>query len=341
MSDLTVIRFNTNFTFICKFFLHFPFILKAKQKERGKPKMKKYFPLAAAFLLFVTISSACTVTEEEVRNFTVNSGNTTVFDPSREITVISRETGSGTRGSFTELLGIEVKDESGNKKDLTTPDAIISNSTSVVMTSVANNRYAIGYISSGSLNDTVKAVKVNGIEPTVENIKNGTYTISRPFNIVTAGNISDLTEDFISFILSSDGQKVIEENRYIPVSGSEKFTNSGLSGKITVAGSSSVAPVMEKLKEAYQRINPDADIEIQLSDSSTGINAVINRTCDIGMASRELKASELEKGLVSTVIAMDGIAVIVNTENPVDNLTTDQIKAIYTGEITRWNEVLN
>jgi len=296
--------------------------------------------LYAAFSILIALAGCSGAGQVNTGN---NSGtsNNTVFDSSKEITVISRESGSGTRGAFVELLGIEEKDEDGNKKDRTTDEAVISNSTSVVMASVAANPYAIGYISLGSLNDTVKAVKVDGVEATVDNIKNGSYIVSRPFNIATKESVSELAKDFINFILSTEGQKIVEDNGYISVSAVENFVSTKLSGKIVVAGSSSVTPVMEKLKEAYLKVNPNAEIEIQLSDSSTGMNSAINGTCDIGMASRELKGSELEKGLIPTVIAMDGIAVIVNNENPVDNLANEQIKDIYTGKVQHWSEILN
>jgi len=255
-----------------------------------------------------------------------------------EIVVVSREDGSGTRGAFIELFGIEEKDSNGNKVDKTTDEAIVVNSTSIVMTTVAGNKNSIGYISLGSLNDTVKAVKVDGIEPTVENIKNNTYKVFRPFNIATRDDISELAQDFISFILSSDGQKVVEENSYIAASEKGPYSSTKPSGKIVIAGSSSVTPLMEKLKEAYLKVNTNAEIEIQASDSTTGMKLAMEGTCDIGMASRELKESELKK-LKPTVIAMDGLVVIVNKENPVSNLTSDQIKGIFKGEITSWNEV--
>lgn len=255
-----------------------------------------------------------------------------------EIVVVSREEGSGTRGAFIELFGIEEKDSNGNKVDKTTDEATVVNSTSVVMTTVAGNKNSIGYISLGSLNDTVKAVKVDGVEPTVENIKNNTYKVFRPFIIATKGNPGELTQDFISFILSSDGQKVVEENGYIAASEKGPYSSTKPSGKIVIAGSSSVTPLMEKLKEAYLKVNTNAEIEIQTSDSTTGMKLAMEGTCDIGMASRELKESELKK-LKPTVIAMDGIVVIVNKENPVSNLTSDQIKGIFKGEITSWNEV--
>jgi len=298
---------------------------------------KKMCIFSVAFMVLIALVGCNT--NGQASNNNIDNSNPDSFDSAKEITVISRESGSGTRGAFIELLGIEEKDENGNKKDRTTDEAVISNSTSVVMTSVASNPYAIGYISLGSLNDTVKAVKVDGIEATVDNIKNGSYIVSRPFNIAVREDVPDLAKDFINFILSTEGQKIVEENGYISVSAEEGYSSTKLSGKIVVAGSSSVTPVMEKLKEAYQKFNPNAEIEIQLSDSSTGMNSAINGTCDIGMASRELKDSELEKGLIPTVIAMDGIAIIVNNENTVDNLTKEQIKSIYIGEVLRWSEI--
>ncbi|MDD2283588.1 MAG: substrate-binding domain-containing protein [Eubacteriales bacterium] len=255
-----------------------------------------------------------------------------------DIVVVSREDGSGTRGAFIELFGIEQKDANGNKVDHTTEEAIIVNSTSVVMTTVTGNEKAIGYISLGSLNDTVKALKIDGAEATVANIKNNSYKAYRPFNIATKGSISELAQDFIDYILSSDGQAVVEASGYIAAVGKGPYSGARPAGKIVVAGSSSVTPVMEKLKEAYLVLNPDANIEIQLSDSSTGMNYAMDGTADIGMASRELKDSEL-KVLNPTVIAIDGIAVIVNKENAVDNLSGGQIKEIFTGEITSWDKL--
>ena len=255
------------------------------------------------------------------------------------ITVISREDGSGTRGAFIELFGIEVKNDAGEKVDMTTDDAEITNSTSVMMTSVAGDASAIGYISLGSLNDTVKAVKIDGAEATVDNIKSGTYKIARPFNIATKGEVSDVAQDFIKFIMSEDGQKVVEDNGYISQGNEGAYEAAGLSGKIVVGGSSSVTPVMEKLKEAYVALNPDVTIEVQQSDSTTGMTSAIEGVCDIGMASRDLKDSETEKGLTGTTIAMDGIAVIVNNDSPVEELSSDSVKGIYTGEITDWADV--
>jgi len=260
------------------------------------------------------------------------------FDTSKDISVISREDGSGTRGAFIELFGVEEKAGDGTKTDKTTKEAIIANKTDVMLTNVAGDPYAIGYVSLGSLNDTVKALQIDGVAATVDNIKNGTYKISRPFNIATKGEATGLAKDFIEFILSSEGQAVVAHS-YIAISDSAAaYSGSKPGGKIVVAGSSSVTPIMEKLKEAYAAINPNASIEIQQSDSSTGMNAAIDGTCDIGMASRELKDSELES-LTSISIAIDGIAVIANTENTVSGLTSEQVKAIFTGEATKWNEV--
>ncbi len=257
------------------------------------------------------------------------------------ISVISREDGSGTRGAFIELFGVEQKNDAGEKEDMTTEEASITNSTSVMMTTVAGNVNAIGYISLGSLDDSVKAVKIDGVEPSVDNIKNGSYKIARPFNVVpSAAGLSPVAQDFLNFILSADGQAVVEENGYIAsVEGAEAYAGSGQKGKIVVAGSSSVTPVMEKLKEAYVAINPDVTIEVQQSDSTTGVTYSIDGTCDLGMASRDLKDSEKEKGVEATVIAMDGIAVIVNNESTVEDLSADQVKAIYTGEVTDWSQI--
>ncbi|MBQ8688100.1 MAG: extracellular solute-binding protein [Ruminococcus sp.] len=250
------------------------------------------------------------------------------------ITVISREDGSGTRGAFTELMGIAVDDV-----DNTVATAEISNSTSVVMQSVAGNTNAIGYISLGSLNDDVKAVSVDGIAATVENVSNGTYNVARPFNIATKEELSELASDFVTFIMSADGQAIIEEEGYIKASENGAYTPAGLEGTIVVAGSTSVAPVMEVLADAYKALNTGVTIEIQQTGSSAGMTSAIEGACDIGMASREVKESEIAEGLIPTVIAMDGIAVIVNNENEIDNLTSEQIMNIYTGTVTDWSEV--
>ena len=255
------------------------------------------------------------------------------------IDVISREDGSGTRGAFIELFGVEQKDASGEKVDYTTDDAEITNSTEVMITSVAGDKQAIGYISLGSLNDSVKALKIDGAAATVDDIKDGSYKIARPFNIVTTGEVSDVAQDFINFIFSEEGQKVVEDNGYISQGNQGAYTASGKSGKVTVAGSSSVTPVMEKLAEAYKALNSEATVEVQQSDSTTGVTSALEGVCDIGMASRELKEEETAKGAQGEVIAMDGIAVVVNNENPVEDLTAEQVKDIYVGDTTDWSEL--
>ena len=268
-----------------------------------------------------------------------DGGASASTSPSGEVSVYSREDGSGTRGAFIELFGIEEKDANGDKVDLTTPTAAITNSTSVMMTSVAGDANAIGYISLGSLNNTVKALSIDGAEATAENVKSGTYKVARPFNIVTTDGVSDVAQDFIDYIMSSDGQKVVEENGCISVADNAgSYKASGKSGKIVIAGSSSVTPVMEKLAEAYKALNPDVAIEVNQSDSTTGVNMATEGTCDIGMVSRELKDSE--SGVKATVIAQDGIAVIVNPDASIDELTSDQVKGIYTGELTTWEDVI-
>jgi phosphate transport system substrate-binding protein len=262
--------------------------------------------------------------------------NAAAFDGAQDVGVVSREDGSGTRGAFIELFGIEVRNEDGTRKDMTTKEAVIANQTNVMMTNIAGNKYGIGYISLGSLNKTVKAVDIGGVKATVENVKNGTYPIARPFNIATKGEPKGLAKDFIDFILSREGQEVVSKG-YIAIDDkAAAYAGGKPSGKIVVGGSSSVTPVMERLKEAYIALNPGANIEIQQSDSSAGLKDAINGISDIAMASRELRDSELEQ-LTSIQIALDGIAVIVNNDNPITNLTKDQVKAIFTGETTKWN----
>lgn len=255
------------------------------------------------------------------------------------ISVISREDGSGTRGAFIELTGVEEKNEAGEKVDNTVDTAEITNSTAVMMTTVAGNKSSIGYISLGSLDDSVKAVEVDDVAPSAEAVKDGSYKVARPFNIVTKDGLSETAQDFINFIMSDEGQAVVEENGYVSQGSTGAFDGGKVSGKITVAGSSSVTPVMEKLAEAYKAINSNVEIEVQQSDSTTGVTSAIEGICDIGMASRELKDEETSQGVTATVIAMDGIAIIVNKENPVSALTTQQVKDIYTGAVTDWSEL--
>ena len=260
------------------------------------------------------------------------------FDASKTISVVTREEGSGTRDAFTELTGVLVKD-GDNKTDNTTTSAVTINSTEAVITNVKDNDAAIGYISLGSLNDTVKALKIGGVEATADNVKSGDYAVSRPFNIAYKGELSDVAQDFVDYIMSSDGQKIVSDNGYVTVSENAAYSGKKPSGKISVAGSSSVSPVMEKLAEAYQKVNTNAKVEIQTSDSSAGMQSAMGGTCDIGMASRDLKDEEKSALKVET-IAKDGIAVIVNNANTCDNLTLDQVKSIYTGETTVWSDII-
>ena len=303
--------------------------------------MKKLVGTLLLVTLTASIFIACTGgnTAEYGGGRSSASGNSdTAFNSEKDIVVVSREDGSGTRGAFIELFGIEQKNDDGTKKDLTTKEAIIAKQTDVMITNIAGNPYAIGYISLGSLNNTVKAIQIEGVIPTAESVKNGTYPIARPFNIATKAAVSELAEDFIGFILSAEGQAVVAKSYIAVDENASAYAGNKPAGKIVVAGSSSVTPIMEKLKEAYLEINPSAVIEIQMSDSSAGITGAIDGTCDIGMASRELKESELTQ-LTSTRIALDGIAVIVNHENPITTLTKEQVKAIFTGETLKWSEV--
>lgn len=255
-------------------------------------------------------------------------------DGDKEISVISREDGSGTRDAFTELLGI-LEDDVDN----TTVNAEITNSTSVMMTTVSGNTEAIGYVSLGSLNDSVKAIKVDGVEATTDNVSSGDYVVARPFNIVTGNEVSENAQDFINFIMSKEGQNIISEEGYISVGSDSSYTASGLTGTVTLAGSTSVAPVMEKIAEKYMELNEGVTIEIQQSGSGAGITSTIEGVCDIGMSSRELKENEIAEGVAATKIAMDGIAVIVNVDNTVEDLTSEQIKDIFVGKTTKWSEV--
>ena len=302
-------------------------------------KLRKLLAMTLVVAMTGALAAGCGSKSEETGAEGEGEQQTAEWDASNDITVVSREDGSGTRGAFIELFGIEQKDENGEKVDHTTEDANITNSTEVMMSTVAGNEYAIGYVSLGSLGDNVKAVKIDRAEATEENIKAGTYKVSRPFNIATKDEISDIAQDFINFILSEEGQKVVSENGYISLDDVKPYESNGATGKVVVAGSSSVTPVMEKLKEAYQKVNSGAEIEINQSDSTTGMTSAMSGICDIGMASRELKDEEAQE-LTSIVIATDGIAVIVNNDSPVEELTSDQVKAIFTGETVAWDEIV-
>lgn len=306
-------------------------------------KMKKFISLLAVTTMVAGMAVGCGNSSSDSSSDAASTADSTEasadWDSSSDITIVSREDGSGTRGAFIELFGIEEKDASGEKVDNTTADAQITNSTSVMLTTVAGDDYAIGYVSLGSLDDSVKAVKIDGAEATAENIKSGDYKVSRPFNIATKSDMNnEVASDFIAFIMSKDGQKVVEDNGYIPVDDAKDFEGTNPSGKAVVGGSSSVSPVMEKLIEAYKTVNPNAEIELQTTDSTTGMTSTIDGSYDIGMASRELKDEEKAE-LTSQVIATDGIAVIVNKNNPTDELSTEQVYNIYTGSALTWDEV--
>lgn len=293
-----------------------------------KPSLKSIGALALAAMLSMGVLVGCGGTSDSTEGGT------------GAINVISREDGSGTRSAFVELFGVEEKDANGEKIDRTKADASVTNSTAVMMTNVANDPNAIGYLSLGSLDDSVKAVKIDNVDATADNVKNGTYAVSRPFNIVTKDSVSEVAQDFIDFILSADGQKIVEDNKYTAsVDNAKAFKTKAPTGKLVIAGSSSVSPVMEALKEAYLAINTNAEIEIQTSDSTTGVNSAKEGICDIGMASRELKDEETSENLTATEIARDGIAVVVNNDNDVDELTSDQVKSIFTGETTDWDDL--
>ena len=303
-------------------------------------KMKKFIALMAVTGMIASMAAGCGSSSDTTDN-TADATDTASsdWDNTSDITIVSREDGSGTRGAFIELFGIEQKQDDGSKVDMTTTDAQITNNTSVMMTTVADNEYAIGYISLGSLDDSVKALKIDGAEATADNIENGSYKVSRPFNIAVKKDLNnEVAKDFMSFIMSTEGQKVVADEKYIPVADVTDYAGTKPSGSCVVGGSSSVSPLMEKLIEAYKTVNPDASIELQTSDSTTGMTSTIEGSYDIGMASRELKDEEAAE-LEPTVIATDGIAVIVNKDNPTDELSSDQVKSIYTGEVYTWDEV--
>ena len=303
-------------------------------------KLKKFIAILSVATMTAGLAVGCGSSSDSGSSDSSSADSkSSDWDSSNDITIVSREDGSGTGGAFIELFGIEEKKD-GEKVDMTTDDAQITNSTSVMLTTVAGDDYAIGYVSLGSLNDTVKALKIDGEEATEQNIKDGKYKICRPFNIATKkGADNEVAKDFIAYIMSKEGQQVISDNGYIGDDSAEAYAGSKPFGKAVVGGSSSVSPVMEKLIEAYKKVNTGAEIELQTTDSTTGMTSAIDGSYDIGMASRELQDEEKDK-LDSQVIATDGIAVIVNKNNTTDELSSDQVKTIYTGDATTWDEVV-
>ena len=303
-------------------------------------KMKKFIAVLATVGMVAALAAGCGSGDDpSADKGTKTESASSDWDSSNDITIVSREDGSGTRGAFVELFGIQ-QEVDGEKVDMTTVDAQVTNNTSVMLTTVAGDEYAIGYVSLGSLDESVKALKIDGAEATEENIENGSYKVSRPFNIaVKEGADNEVANDFITYIMSTEGQKIVADNGYIPVADTKAYDGTKPSGSAVVGGSSSVSPVMEKLIEAYKSVNPNAKIELQTSDSTTGMTSTLEGSYDIGMASRELKEEEVGQGLKATVIATDGIAVIVNNDNPTEELSSDQVKSIYTGETYTWDEV--
>lgn len=282
------------------------------------------------------------------------------------IGVVSREDGSGTRGAFVEIVGVVDEDDN----DMTTLDAVIQNSTNGVMQTVAGDVQAIGYISLGSLGDAVKGLAVDGVEVTSENVTNGSYPIARPFNVAWSKDteLSDVATDFLDFVYSAQGQTIVEEEGYVQVTRSageeaEEVTQeetteaesteesseetvelpsyeaAGLEGTIEVVGSTSVSPIMEKLAEAYSELNEGVTINITSNGSSAGMEAAMNGTAELGMASRDL--TDDEKGALNyDAVAIDGIAVIVHTENPLSDISLEHVKQIFLGEVTEWEEIV-
>lgn len=293
------------------------------KERRISMRLKRLLFATLSMVVATALLTGCTKVNRE---FTVTD----------TITVISREDGSGTRSAFTQLTGV-YEETVSTKTDNTVPSAIIQSNTQAVITGVAGDLSAIGYISLGSLNDSVTALKINGVAPTADTIRNGTYKISRPFNIAVKSNLSTEAQNFVDFILSTNGQSIVANAGYVEaVDNPKEFAGVKGEGTVKVGGSSSVSPVMEKLAEEYEKLNPDVNIEVSASDSSTGMSATAEGTLDIGLASRDIKQSEKEKGLNATAIAKDGIAVIINHKNTVNDITLEQLKNIYTGEYVTW-----
>ena len=298
-------------------------------------RMKKFIAILSVVSMMAVAATGCGSSSDDAAQGGSDASGSD-WDAASAITVVSREEGSGTRGAFTELFGVVDEDDN----DMTTMDAQVTNNTSVMMTTVSENEYAIGYISLGSLDESlVKAVKIDGAEATAENIENGSYKVSRPFNVAMKPDLDNaVATDFMAFIMSTEGQQVVADEGYIPVSDVQAYAGEAPEGSCVVGGSSSVSPLMEKLIEAYGEVNPNGKIELQTSDSTTGMTSAIEGSYDIGMASRELKEDEASQ-LEGTVIATDGIAVIVNQANPTDDLSVDQVKSIYLGDVTTWDAI--
>ena len=253
------------------------------------------------------------------------------FDADRVIAVFTREDGSGTRSAFIEITGVG---------DDMYVEAVVQNETAQILTSVETNEAGIGYVSVGSLSDSVKALEIDGVLPSNDTIMDGTYTLQRPFLVVVTDEKKDdpLVQDFIDFMLSAQGQEISASRWTMVLSNAHTYESSGLTGLLTVGGSTSVEPLMQRLREAYIALNPGVEIEVSGGGSGTGINQATEGILDIGMSSRELRDAEKEE-LTDIAIALDGVAVIVNKANPINELSIEQVKEIFTGEKTRWNQI--
>lgn len=275
--------------------------------------MKKIVVIFAAFLLTVLLTGC---------------------RENADINVISREAGSGTRDAFTQLTGIKE-----NGSDNTAVTSEITSSTFVVIKSVAGDKNAIGYVSLGTLAGDIKALKINGTAPSAENIENGTYPLVRTFNIVDRGDLTAEAQDFVDFVMSAEGREIIEKEGYVAAGEAdspEKSEKDSRKGRIVIAGSTSVAPLMDVLADKYMKYHPKVKIEIQQTGSGAGITSVLAGACDIGISSRELTEEEMAKGARASAIARDGIVVIVNQENETEDMTIDEIRDIFTGRRTVW-----
>lgn len=269
--------------------------------------------------------------------FNINKLTSQKFESDREIHLYTRELGSGTRSAFTSVT--HLTDENGD--DILSPKATVQNSTSATMQAVESDSHGISYISLGSLNSSVKAVSIDGIEPTSENIQNGDYQLIRNFNVTYGQELSEVAQDFWNFMFSAQAQELVAEDGYVPVnSNAPEYKPAGLSGKISIVGSTSVEPTIQRFSEVYKKLNPNVTIDITAPGSGAGITSAIDGSADIGMSSREPDEDEAAQLMETSPIAIDGIVVIVNNNNPLENLEIQEIQGIYLEYLKTWNEVL-
>jgi phosphate transport system substrate-binding protein len=299
--------------------------------------MKKILILAA-ILIGALAFTACGSDDDNGNGTTTGSS----WDASRQVNVIARDPGSGTHAAFIELLGIEVSAD-GNVTDNTYIGAYIAPSTGGVITTVAGDEFAIGYISMGAMNTSVRALSVDGIAATVENVQNGTYPVFRSFYMAVQPVLSPEAAAFLAFIQSAEGQDVIAGRNYVPAFASPAafVAPEGLSGTVVAAGSTSMTDITQRLAEAFEAVVPGVSVEVHSSGSGAGITAAIDGIADIGLTSRAIRDGELEQGVISETMAHDGIVVVVNNSSPVTALTSSQIHDIFVRDVTRWNEVYN